>query len=480
MRHPCVKRIVRRMANFPHKFPEHDALTEALEAHFDEYLTELKDLVSIPSIAWEAFDLAQVQRSAEAVYELAKRAGFLEVKILSASYHDETGETHQGMPAVIATKPAVSGYPTILLYAHHDVQPPGDNTQWETDPFTAVQKGARLYGRGAADDKAGVIAHMAAFRLVSDVLGNDFNVGVKIFIEGEEEAGSPSFREFLAAYQKDLAADYIVVADSANWRAGVPALTTSLRGVASGDIEVRTGNHAVHSGIFGGPFLDAHTVLARLLGTLHDDEGAVVVEGLYRGEDPKVEYPEHEFRADSGILDQMSLAGYGSITSRLWQQPALSVIGMDIPSIAHSSNTLAVTSRARISVRLAPGDSPENAHKVLADHVKKHAPYNAQVSYTPVDSGFPFATDIEQEGAQITLSAMAQAWGISPVQTGMGGSIPFIADLKENFPDAQILVTGVEDPDTRAHSANESLYVPDFKRGILAEVLILSALSRSK
>ena len=217
-----------------------------------------------------------------------------------------------------------------------------------------------------------------------------------------------------------------------------------------------------------------------MLGTLHDDEGAVVVEGLYRGEDPKVEYPEHEFRADSGILDQMSLAGYGSITSRLWQQPALSIIGMDIPSIAHSSNTLAVTSRARISVRLAPGDSPENAHKVLADHIKKHAPYNAQVSYTPVDSGLPFATDVEQDGAQITLSAMAQAWGISPVQTGMGGSIPFIADLKENFPDAQILVTGVEDPDTRAHSANESLYVPDFKRGILAEALILSALSRNK
>ena len=271
-----------------------------------------------------------------------------------------------------------------------------------------------------------------------------------------------------------------MVEDSANSRARVPALTTSLRGVASGDIEVRTGNHAVHSGIFGGPFLDAHPVLARLLGTLHDDEGAVVVEGLYRGEDPKVEYPEHKFRADSGILDQMSLAGYGSITSRLWQQPALSVIGMDIPSIAHSSNTLAVTSRARISVRLAPGDSPENAHKVLADHIKKHAPYNAQVSYTPVDSGLPFATDVEQDGAQITLSAMAQAWGISPVQTGMGGSIPFIADLKENFPDAQILVTGVEDPDTRAHSANESLYVPDFKRGILAEALILSALSRSK
>ena len=467
------------MTNFSQKFPEHDALANMLDTHFDEYIAELTELVAIPSIAWDAFDVVQVHQSAEAVRELARRAGFPEVEILSAPYPHDSGEDRQGMPAVVASKPAAPGYPTILLYAHHDVQPPGEIEQWDTEPFTATLKGERLYGRGAADDKAGVITHLAAFRLAAELLGQDFNVGVKIFIEGEEEAGSPSFREFLHTYRDKLAADYIVVADSANWRAGVPALTTSLRGVASGDIEIRTGSHAVHSGIFGGPFLDAHTVMARLLSTLHDNEGAVAVEGLLRGDtDPEVEYPEEEFRTDAGILDQVPLAGRGSVTSRLWNQPAISVIGMDIPSIARSSNTLAVVSRARISVRLAPGDSPENAHKALAKHMSTHAPYNTQVRYTPVDSGMPFEADIEQNGAQIVLAAMERAWNVSPVQTGMGGSIPFVADLKTSFPDTQILITGVEDPDTRAHSANESLYVPDFKRGILAEALVLSALSR--
>ena len=222
--------------------------------------------------------------------------------------------------------------------------------------------------------------------------------------------------------------------------------------------------------------LDAHTLMAQLLATLHDATGAVAVEGLHRAPEPELEYAEADFRSDSGILDSVPLAGTGSVASRLWTQPAISVIGMDIPSIATSSNTLAVVSRARISTRLAPGDNPENAHRALAEHVKVHAPHGAQVSYTAVDSGMPFATEVDADGAQTALDAMRTAWDVEPVQTGMGGSIPFISDLKDLFPQAQILVTGVEDPDTRAHSANESLYIPDFKNAILAEALLLSAL----
>jgi M20 family peptidase len=325
-----------------------------------------------------------------------------------------------------------------------------------------------------------VLLHLAAFRAVREVLGEHFKAGVKLFIEGEEEAGSPSFTSFISTYREQLAADYIIVADSANWRAGIPALTTSLRGVASGDIEVRTGSHAVHSGIFGGPYLDAHTVMARLIATLHTDDGSVAVNGLVRLNDSALEYAEEDFRADSGILDSVSLAGHGPITSRLWHQPAISVIGMDIPSIAESSNTLAALSRARISTRLAPGDTPEHAHQMLAEHLAAHAPFGAEVSYTPVDSGLPFAADTQQEGAKLALAAMRSAWEEEPVQTGMGGSIPFISDLKSVFPESQILITGVEDPDTRAHSANESLYIPDFKRGILAEALMISELCSAK
>lgn len=458
------------------EFTHHSALNDAINERFEATLQTLTDLVAIPSIAWESHDLTQVDRSAEAVAALATKAGFDNARIERATYTTADGTEKQGMPAVIAQRPAAEGYPTILLYAHHDVQPAGNLDLWDTEPFVATRKGDRLYGRGAADDKAGILVHLAALAAINETLGDDFKLGVKLFIEGEEEAGSPSFVSFLNTYREELSADYIVVADSANWRAGVPALTTSLRGVASGDIEVRVGSHAIHSGMFGGPMLDAHTLMAQLLATLHDATGAVAVEGLHRAPEPELEYAEADFRNDSGILDSVPLAGTGTVASRLWTQPAISVIGMDIPSIATSSNTLAVVSRARISTRLAPGDTPENAHRALAEHIKAHAPHGAEVSYTAVDSGMPFSTEVDADGAQTALDAMRAAWDLEPVQTGMGGSIPFIADLKQTFPQAQILVTGVEDPDTRAHSANESLYIPDFKNAILAEALLLSAL----
>ncbi|MFW0121016.1 dipeptidase [Rothia sp. CCM 9419] len=456
-------------------FPYRQALQEKIGQDFEQTLQELTDLVAIPSIAWESFDLSEVTRSAQKVKELALAAGFPEVEILSASYGSDQKE---GMPAVVATKPAAEGYPTILLYAHHDVQPVGDCALWDTEPFVATRKGDRLYGRGAADDKAGVMAHLSAFRAVSEVLGEQFLAGVTLFIEGEEEAGSPSFTSFIQKYRQKLASDVIVVADSANWRAGVPALTTGLRGVASGSVEVRVGDHAVHSGMFGGPMLDAHTVLVRLLSTLHDSKGSVAVEGLTYAPEPEVEYPEADFRQDSGILDSVTLAGEGSITSRLWAQPAISIIGMDIPSVAESSNTIAATSRAMLSMRLAPGQNPQEAHQKLEEHLLKHVPWGAEVRYTASDSGQPFSADPTEDSVELALAAMHSAWDVEPVQTGMGGSIPFIADLKEVFPEAHILITGIEDPDTRAHSANESLYLPDFERAILAEALIISHLSQ--
>lgn len=452
------------------KFEHRAALVEQVEQQFSAELEKLVELVAIPSVAWESFDLSQVARSAQKVHDLALEAGFESAEILTAEY----GEGKTGMPAVVARKEAAPGYPTFLLYAHHDVQPAGELSLWETEPFEATMKGDRLYGRGAADDKAGVVAHLAAFAAVQRVLRESFRAGVTLFIEGEEEAGSPSFEAFLQKYQQKLAADYIIVADSANWRTGVPALTTGLRGVASGDISVRVSSHSVHSGMFGGPLLDAHTVLIQLLATLHNAQGGVAVEGLVNAPQPDVEYAEADFRADSGILEGMSLAGEGSISSRLWAQPAISVIGMDITPVDESSNTIAATSRARISVRLAPGQDPEQAHEALAQHIQRHNHLGAEVTYHAEDSGQPYSADISGEGAQLALAAFREAWDTEPVTTGMGGSIPFIATLTELYPHAQILITGIEDPDTRAHSANESLYVPDFKKAIIAEALMLA------
>lgn len=444
-------------------------LRASVDAAFPRIVEQLSDLVAIQGIAWDAFDARELDRSADAVVNLIRGVGIDDVRILRV---DNDGVP--GGPAVVARRPAAEGQPTVLLYAHHDVQPPGDEALWETPPFVATERDGRLFGRGAADDKAGIMAHIGAFGALSEVLGDSLGVGVTLFIEGEEEAGSPTFRTFLETYRDDLEADVIVVADSSNWKVGVPALTTSLRGLVDGTIEVRVLEHAVHSGMFGGPVLDAPTLLARLIATLHDDAGDVAISGLTSGDHASVDYREEDYRSDASVLDGVELAGTGSIASRLWHKPALSIIGMDIPSVALSSNTLLPQARAKFSLRLAPGQEPGAAMDAVRAHVEAHAPFGAQVTFTPGETGSPFRTDTSEPASKVALESLREAWGVDAVEAGMGGSIPFIADLTEVFPSAQILITGVEDPDSRAHSANESLHLGEFKKAILAEAILLA------
>ena len=289
------------------------ALRESVTQQFPSTVEELIQLVAIPGIAWDAFDPAALESSAAAVASLLRSTGLEDVRILRVPKAD--GGT--GGPAVVARKTAAPGMPTVVLYAHHDVQPPGDKQLWDSEPFKAQERHGRLYGRGAADDKAGIMAHIASFRAVMDTLGPDFGVGVTFFIEGEEEAGSPTFADFLAEYRELLAGDVIIVADSANWQVGIPALTTSLRGLVDGIVEVRVASHAVHSGMFGGPLLDAPTILSRLIATFHDAHGSVAIKGLRGSEETTVDYTEEAFRADAGVLDGVQLAGTGSITEAL-------------------------------------------------------------------------------------------------------------------------------------------------------------------
>ncbi|WP_019482760.1 dipeptidase [Arthrobacter sp. TB 23] len=447
-------------------------LRAAVAAGFDQTVSQLVGLVGIPGIAWEAFDPAQLDRSAAAVAELIGAAGISDVQVLRVSTDGVPGG-----PAVVARRPAAPGKPTVLLYAHHDVQPPGDPELWDSEPFTAVERDGRLYGRGAADDKAGIMAHLGALRALDQVLGEDFGVGVTLFIEGEEEAGSPTFRTFLETHRELLQADVIVVADSSNWKVGVPALTTSLRGLVDGTVEVQVLEHAVHSGMFGGPVLDAPTLLSRLIATFHDDAGDVAIAGLAGGDDATVDYPEADYRADASVLDGVRLAGTGSIASRLWTKPALSIIGIDAPTVALSSNTLLPRARAKFSLRLAPGQDPASAMAAVRDHVERNAPFGARVTFTAGETGNAFAADTTAPAAKTALWALEESWGVPAVEAGMGGSIPFIADLTEVYPSAQILITGVEDPDSRAHSANESLHLAEFQKAVLAEALMLSRIN---
>lgn len=442
---------------------------ERVAAEFGSVRRDLEALVRIPSVSNPAFDQAEVRATAEAVAALLVAAGLPEVEILTAAGPDG----RPGAPAVVARRPAAPGRPTVVLYAHHDVQPTGDPASWDTSPFEPVERDGRLYGRGAADDKAGIVAHVGALR----VLGDELGIGVTVFVEGEEEIGSPTFASFLHTYQERLAGDVFVVADSANWRVGVPALTTSLRGLVDAEVEVAVLSHAVHSGFFGGPVLDALTVLARLIATLHDDAGDVAISGLVVGPDPTVDYDETDLRADAAILDGVRLAGSGSLTARLWTRPALSVIGIDATSVAEASNTLAPRATAKLSLRIAPGQDPALAMQALRRHLESHAPFGAQVTVRDGEAGKPYQAPADSVAMRAARAAFTEAWGVPPVDIGVGGSIPFIADLVDVFPHAAVLVTGVEDPDSRAHGANESVHLGELEKVVLAEVLLLVGLA---
>jgi acetylornithine deacetylase/succinyl-diaminopimelate desuccinylase-like protein len=439
-----------------------DELRAAIARELPGVRADLERLVRIPGIAFDGFDHAQVERSAEAVAELLRGCG-LAARIVRSG----------GQPAVIGTRPAPPGAPTVLLYAHHDVQPVGDRSLWESDPFEPVERNGRLYGRGAADDKAGVMAHVAALRAFGEALP----VGVVLFVEGEEEYGSESLDELLETHRETLRSDVIVIADSGNWDIGVPALTTSLRGLVRADIEVRTLTHAVHSGMWGGLVPDSLMTLARLIASLHDDEGNVAVAGLHAGPAADVEYPEERLRAESGALPSINWIGSDSIVERLWTKPSLSITGLDAPKVAGASNTLVPAARARISMRIAPGDTTENAVAALRTHLEKHLPWGAELGFTVVDTGEPIAIDATGPAYDVARDAFQQAWdGTAPVDMGVGGSIPFIAAFLDAFPAASVLVTGVEDPDTRAHGANEGLHLAEFERVCVAEALLLQNL----
>ena len=444
-----------------------DELRSRVTAELPRIRQDLEDLVRIESVSADPARAGEVQRSAEAVAALFTAEGFDDVRIVSA-------RDDGGAPAVIARKAAPEGKPTVLLYAHHDVQPENDHAEWDSPPFEPTERDGRLFGRGAADDKAGIVAHLGAVR----ALGDDLGVGVTMFIEGEEEVGSDTLADLLKEHRESLAADVIVIADSGNWDIGVPALTTSLRGLVRVDVGVRTLTHAVHSGMWGGLVPDALMTLTRLLNTLYDEDGSVAIKGLHHGEAADVEYPADRLRAESGIAPGVEYIGHGSAVERLWTQPSLTITGIDAPKVAGASNTLTPVARAKLSLRIAPGDTTAHALDCLRDHLEQHVPWGAELTFEVVDTGEATQIDATGPAYDAARAAFTEAWdGVEPIDMGVGGSIPFIAEFLESFPEASVLVTGVEDPDTRAHGANEGLHLAEFERVCLAETLLLSHLA---
>ena len=365
----------------------------------------------------------------------------------------------------------------MLLYAHHDVQPVPDPAEWNTDPFVATEIDGRLYGRGSADDGGGIAIHSGALK----ALGDDLNVNIKVFIEGEEEMGSPSFIPFIEAHRDEFAADVIIVADSGNWSADIPSLTTSLRGNTCVDVTVQGLEHPVHSGQYGGPILDSNTLAAMLIASMYDENGDLAVPGV-AAEEPigglQRDLDETTVREDSGVVAGYEFAGTGSLASRLWTKPSVTVIGFDAHPVEGSFNVIAPETRFRLSLRTAPTQRPEEAQEALAAFLESHAPFGAKVTVERGENGMGWAMDPTAVATKDALEAMTEAFGVEPINKGEGGSIPFIPELQRIFPNAQVLVTGPEDPKANAHSPNESISLPGLKNNVITEALLLDKLGK--
>ena len=439
-------------------------LKPKIEALMPRLTDELKKLVRLPSVAFfPDYPAAPVEQAGAAVAQLLTEAGLPGVRMMDVP----------GAPqAVFGERPARDGAPTVLLYAHYDVQPAGPEDLWHTKPFEPTERDGRLYGRGAADDKSGVVMHAGALL----ALGDDCPVGVKVLIEGQEEAGAGGIEQFVHANAELLKADVIVISDVGNYALGVPTLTTSLRGMAALDLEVATLEGAVHSGMFGGPAPDALIALCRMIATLHDDKGDVAVTGLKTMDYDGAPYDEAAFRTDAGVLDGVDLVGSGSVADRLYGKASINVIGIDAPKVDGAANALIPKARARVSVRLAPGQEPDDAMQAVTAHLEAAAPWNVRVKVTPGTTGEGFLAKTDGPAYAAAAEAMAKAYGKDVVHYGEGGSIPLVAAFLEAIPGAEMILWGAEEPLCKIHAPNESVDLAELERCTLAEALFIQGL----
>jgi acetylornithine deacetylase/succinyl-diaminopimelate desuccinylase-like protein len=441
-----------------------DEVRARVEHAFGGIRDDLGELVRIPSVSTDESAAGDVRRSAEATAAWLERSKLGEVRLL---------EIDGAHPAVFGATAGPANSPTVLLYAHHDVQPAGSGELWASPPFEPTERTGRLFGRGTADDKSGIAVHASALQ----VWDGKPPVGVAVFIEGEEEIGSVHLPQFLGKYEELLRADAIVLADFANWNVGQPTLTTSLRGILDCLVEVRTLDHAVHSGRYGGPVPDALTVLCRLIATLHDSDGGVAVAGLRTGPSYDLRMEEADLRRFTGLRPGVRLLGKGSLTDRLWAQPAIAVLGIDAPPTEDAAHALVPVATARISIRLAPGDDTQQAFRAVAEHLRRQAPWGAEVSVKPCREGEPYSVNASGRAFEAFRRACADTWGRAPVEPGSGGSLPLVAAMAAAFPDTAMLLTGVEDPESNAHAENESVHLGELWNCCVNEAMLLGHLA---
>jgi cysteinylglycine-S-conjugate dipeptidase len=427
---------------------------------------DLERLVRIPSVGHPGHDPANVRASAEATCDILRDAGLHDVRLI------ELGGG-AGHPAVFGQIPGPAGAPTALLYAHHDVQPEGSAEEWTSPPYEPVIRDGRLFGRGSADDKSGVTIHAAALR----ALGGELRVGIKVLVEGMEECSTEFLPELVQGNADLLRADVAVIADGGNYRTGVPTIGTSVRGVTDCTVTVRVLPQAQHSGAYGGPIPDAITALSRMIATLHHANGDVAIGGLLSFPWEGAPIPEDEFREESRVLDSVQMIGTGSLADRVLSKPAVAVLGFDAPSVRESSNQIVPWARARVSLRLAPGDDPEAGRDALVAHLRGAAPWGVQVEIEAEETGMGYLVDTSTPAYRAAKDALAEAFDHEVMEMGSGGSIPLVPLLARTFPGLPVLIWGAGDDRSNWHSLDESVDLGDLEKMALAEALFLRNLA---
>lgn len=445
------------------------ALLAAVDASWNDGVEMLKELVAIASLSLPGSDPAVLDHSAQTVAQRFR-------PLLEWDFFDVVTAAG-GAPAVLARRDPSPGMPTVLLYAHHDVQPAGDPSAWTSPAFQPDIREGRLYGRGSADDGAGIVVIYRALQALNTVGGVHGGLGIVVCIEGEEESGSPTFSSLLGQYREVFASDLIVVADSDNPAPDRPALTTSLRGVIGVRVRVDTLETSIHSGLFGGPTPDALTSLIRLLSSLHDAKGSVAIHGIDIPQVDTLQLDETVFRAEVGLLEGVSLWGEGSVASRLWWKPAVTITGIDAPATAEASNTLLAHASAKVSLRIPPGVSTEAAKAALESHLRAHADTGVRVSFDHWEEGEGYHQEPGHPLIALVEGALTEGYGNPVVHQGIGGSIPFVAALHHSQPFSPIAIIGVEDRLSAAHGPNESVDIAMLDRAARSLALILHRIS---
>jgi cysteinylglycine-S-conjugate dipeptidase len=426
---------------------------------------ELRELVAMKSVADpRQYPASECERAAQWVRDAFADVGFTDLQL---------APTVDGSQAVIGHRPGPEGAPTVLLYAHYDVQPPLDEQAWHSKPFELTERDGRWYGRGSADCKGNILMHLTALRALN---GSPPPVTLKLVVEGSEEQGTGGLEEFVPRHPDLLRADAILVCDTGNAAVGAPTVTTSLRGLANVVVTVRSLANEMHSGMFGGPAPDALAALIHALSTLRDGGGNTTITGLDNTQKWSGEpYPEAQFRADANVLDGVGLLGDGSVADMVWARPAVTVLGIDAPPVVGSAAAIQPTARARLNLRVPPGMDPGTAQDALVDQLTRAAPWGVRVDVERESKGAPFRASTGGPAYQALAAAMKDAYGRDLGTVGQGGSIPLCNVFQETFPDAEIVLMGVEEPRCLIHAPNESVDPTEIAHMAIAEALFLSS-----